>query len=162
MANQAGGNDNATVVVLDVMVGEPPRAEADAAHAAGAAAGATPTISGRTRRRCGAAAAAGSTMVESRPESPAPASTEPAPAGTVNANGAGAAVVSRSAPEVDRPRPPSRRYDPAPERRIPRRITFRVVLFLVVLGGLAYAGYAADPLVRERLLLRRHSATTRS
>jgi serine/threonine protein phosphatase PrpC len=140
LANQAGGNDNATVVVLDVMVGEPPSSEADAAHAAGTAVGATPTSAGGPDTA--AAAAAGSTLVESRPESPAPASTEPAPAGTVNANGAGAAVVSHPVPEVDRPRP-SRRYDPHTGAKIPRRITFRVVLFLIVLGGLTYAGYAA-------------------
>ncbi len=34
------------------------------------------------------------------------------------------------------------RQDPRAGARVPRRITFRVVLFLVVLGGLAYAGYA--------------------
>ncbi len=142
MANQAGGNDNATVVVLDVMVGEPSSVEADATHADDAAAGAALADAG-PEGGAGAAAAPGSTLVASPPESPAPPSTEPAPVGTVNANGAGAAVVSRSAPEVDRPRPPSKRYDPRTGARIPRRITFRVLLFLVVLGGLAYASYAA-------------------
>jgi len=141
MANQAGGNDNATVVVLDVMVGEPSSVAADAAHAGETAAGAAPDGAGGSDGE--STAASGSTLVASPPESPAPPSTEPAPVGTVNANGAGAAVVSRSAPEVDRPAPPSKRYDPRTGGRIPRRITFRVLLFLVVLGGLAYASYAA-------------------
>lgn len=143
MANEAGGNDNATVVVLDVMVGEPSSVEADATHAGEAAAGAALAGAGGPEGTARAPAPSGSTMVESPPESPSPTSTEPAPAGTVTANGAGAALVSRSAPDVDLARPPSRRYDPRTGARIPRRITFRVLLFLVVLGGLAYAGYAA-------------------
>ncbi|HEY5024642.1 MAG TPA: Stp1/IreP family PP2C-type Ser/Thr phosphatase [Acidimicrobiales bacterium] len=138
MANEAGGNDNATVVVLDVMVGEPPSSDAGAGEAAAAALAAP----GGAEHGRGAAPSPGSTLVESPPEaSPAP-SAEPTSAATVTANGAGAAVVSRSAPEADRARPPSR-YDPRTGARIPRRITFRVLLFLVVLGGLAYAGYSA-------------------
>ncbi len=39
--------------------------------------------------------------------------------------------------------PLRRAIDPRTGARIPRRITFRVLLFLVVLGGLAYAGYAS-------------------
>lgn len=140
-ANQAGGNDNATVVVLDVMVGEPSSTDVDSTPAVEAGVGSAPA--GSDGPDAAAAAAAGSTLVESRPESSSPTSTEPAPPGTVTSNGAGTAVVSHSVPEVDRPPRPSRRYDPRTGARIPRRITFRVVLFLIVLGGLAYAGYAA-------------------
>jgi protein phosphatase len=90
LANQAGGNDNATVVVLDVMVGEPLSAEADRAEgAAGAAVGMTSATDAAPANP----APSGDTMVvapESQPLPPA----DPA-AGTVTANGAGPAVVSR-------------------------------------------------------------------
>jgi protein phosphatase len=147
MANEAGGNDNATVVVLDVMVGEPSATEVDTAHAGDAVAGSGLWASDAAGGGTGAAAPSGATMVVSAPEAPAPLSAEPDRAGRDRAepattNGVGPAVVSRSAPDTDLQRP-SRRYDPTTGARIPRRITFRVLLFLVVLGGLAYAGYAS-------------------
>jgi serine/threonine protein phosphatase PrpC len=141
MANEAGGNDNATVVVLDVMVGDPSSTTAADAHAGEAAAGSAPGASDVTEGAVSASASAGSTMVVSAPEAPAPV-TEPEAAGTITSNGVGAAVVSRSAPDTVEQRRPSRRIDPNTGARIPRRITFRVLLFLVVLGGLAYAGFA--------------------
>ncbi len=141
MANQAGGNDNATVVVLDVMVGETPAAAPDASGAATGASG-VPADPGVADSPLGAVApVAGSTMVVSAPDSVPPATDEPGPGGVVTTNGAGAAVVSRSAPEADRDRRPARQ-DRHAGPRVPRRITFRVLLFLIVLGGLAYAGYA--------------------
>jgi serine/threonine protein phosphatase PrpC len=142
LANEAGGNDNATVVVVDVMVGEPSSAELTGAHAGESAAGAALAVPGGPESG-GASAPSGSTLVESPPESPSSPPSAPIPAGTITTNGAGAAVVSRSAPDTDLARPPSPRYDPRTGARIPRRITFRVLLFLVVLGGLAYAGYAS-------------------
>jgi PPM family protein phosphatase len=138
MANQAGGNDNATVVVLDVMVGEPPSADVVGTPGVEAAAGSAPWAADEPGGSALSSAASGATMVVSAPESP-PAPVEPSPAGTVTANGVGAAVVSRTAPDVDRP---PARQDERAGPRIPRRITFRVLLFLVVLGGLAYAGFA--------------------
>jgi PPM family protein phosphatase len=141
MANQAGGNDNATVVVLDVMVGEPASTEIDGAHVAEAAAGPALWEQGGGDAATAAPAVSGATLVVSAPEaqflSPGEPGTE-----TANANGGGAAVVSRSAPVVDLAHPPDRRRGEHPGVRVPRRITFRVLLFLVVLGGLAYAGYA--------------------
>ena len=141
LANEAGGNDNATVVVLDVMVGEPPSDELVGAPAGESAAAATAAPRGPDGVG-EASAPVGTTMVESPPEASSPSPPTPVPAGTITANGAGAAVVSRSAPDTDLVRPPSRRIDPRTGARIPRRITFRVLLFLVVLGGLAYGGYA--------------------
>jgi serine/threonine protein phosphatase PrpC len=142
MANEAGGNDNATVVVLDVMVGEPSSAEIDAPHATGAAVGGSPAgDAGAAESAAAATASSGDTMVVSAPQSPAPRA-EPAAAGAVTTNGAGAAVVSRTAPDTGLAPPPSRRLDPRTGARIPRRVTFRVLLFLIVLGGLVYGGYA--------------------
>ena len=142
MANQAGGNDNATVVVLDVMVGEPPSAEEAVERAGEPAEAVAPWASAAPEAGAAAPASSAATMVVSAPESPAPTSAGTGPGGTVTTNGVGAAVVSRSAPDTTLERPPSRRHDPRTGARIPRRITFRVLLFLVVLGGLAYAGFA--------------------
>jgi len=142
LANQAGGNDNATVVVLDVMVGEPPSTSVDATHAVGEAGVGAGVASHEAGAPGTGSALSGSTMVVSAPDTMSPASAPPDPGGLSTTNGAGAAVVSRSAPHTDLARPPSRRYDPRTGARIPRRITFRVLLFLVVLGGLAYAGFA--------------------
>jgi serine/threonine protein phosphatase PrpC len=139
MANQAGGNDNATVVVLDVMVGEPPSPEEDT-HAGEVAPGAPTWASAAPDGAAGAPAPSGSTMVVSAPPSPGPSGLGSVAPPT--ANGVGAAVVSRTGPDITVDRPPSRRYDPHTGARIPRRVTFRVVLFLVVLGGLVYGGYA--------------------
>ena len=141
LANQAGGNDNATVVVLDVMVGEPSSTNVDATQAAQAV-GAGALASDEAGAPGTSPASSGTTMVVSAPEAMPPAPAQRGPGGLASANGAGGAVVSRSAPDTDLARPPSRRYDPRTGARIPRRITFRVLLFLVVLGGLAYAGFA--------------------
>jgi protein phosphatase len=140
LANQAGGNDNATVVVVDVMVGEPSSTDAGQTHGAEVAAGAASSATGAAAAP--EPAPPGDTMVAMAPQSPMLPQTEPDTAGTVTANGVGPAVVSRSAPETTLGRPPSTRHYQPVGARIPRRITFRVLLFLIVLGGLAYAGFA--------------------
>jgi serine/threonine protein phosphatase PrpC len=142
MANEAGGNDNATVVVLDVMVGEPSSAEVDGSQGAGASvAGSAVPSEGTAASAAASLAPSGDTMVVSAPDA-APPRTEPEPVGGATTNGAGPAVVSRTAPDTALAPPPSRRLDPRTGARIPRRITFRVLLFLVVLGGLVYGGFA--------------------
>jgi protein phosphatase len=153
MANQAGGNDNATVVVLDVVVGEHPDA-ATADHAAGS--------TGEQAMAVRASAAVPGTQGPAAPAD-APhsgavigdvtgvatavgigAATEAAPPPTSaggRTNGSATAVVARSATAEGRARPESAR----PERarpHVPRRITFRVILFFILLGGLVVAGYA--------------------
>jgi len=81
-------------------------------------------------------------MVVSAPEAPHAPPARPVTAAPVRANGLGPAVVSGSAPDTALARRPAPRHEQHPGVRVPRRITFRVLLFLVVLGGLAYAGYA--------------------
>jgi PPM family protein phosphatase len=51
-----------------------------------------------------------------------------------------APVAEAVAPSVESPTPPVAEQ-PRPRRRAPRRITFRVLFFLILLGGLAYAAY---------------------
>ena len=138
MANQAGGNDNATVVVLDVMVGEPPSARVGGASAAAGAAMVATGAAGAVPEP----ASSGDTMVVTALPSPATPEAGPESAGSVTANGVGPAVVSRSLPDAGSGRPPVPRRDQPIGARIPRRITFRVLLFLIVLGGLVYAGFA--------------------
>jgi len=141
LANQAGGNDNITVVVLDVMVGEPASGEVEGTQGAGAVAGSAPWASDAATA-APAPATSGTTMVVSAPEAPSVSSDDPGPASPVTANGLGPAVVSRSPSGTELAKPPAPRREQHPGVRVPRRITFRVLLFLVVLGGLAYAGYA--------------------
>ena len=144
MANRAGGNDNITVVVLDVMVGERPSTEAGATSGAEPAAvrSAPGTADSPGEPGSSAAAAApGAGVVVLAPESPAPSPDVPEP-GAATANGGVPGVISRPAPAPERGRPPEPHPDPRLGVRIPRRITIRVLLFLVVLGGLAYAGFA--------------------
>jgi serine/threonine protein phosphatase PrpC len=140
MANEVGGSDNITAVVLDVMVGEPMAAtgpEAGTQAAAGSALG----LAGAKDSAPAMSSPAGDTMVATPQESPSLPQAEPDTAGGVGANGVGPAVVSRSAPDT-RLAPSAPRHDRAVGARAPRRITFRVLLFLLILGGLAYAGYA--------------------
>jgi len=147
-ANQAGGNDNITVVVVDVMVGEAASTDAEGTQGAGAVAGAALWAPDTTAAPApapgapGAPGATGSTMVVSAPEAPHAPPARPVTAAPVRANGLGPAVVSGSAPDTALARRPAPRHEQHPGVRVPRRITFRVLLFLVVLGGLAYAGYA--------------------
>jgi PPM family protein phosphatase len=119
LANDSGGSDNITAVVVDVLVGETDDA-LDAAQAA-----------------------------------PADDLTGSVAAGDVQAAVAEAALAAGvAAPVTDtgpaRPGPTSSRDEPRPRRRAPRRITFRVLLFLILLGGLAYgAWYVIDVYVGD-------------
>jgi serine/threonine protein phosphatase PrpC len=105
MANDSGGNDNITAVVVDVLVGEP----APGSTAAAAADDLTGSVAADDVRAAGATAAPAA-LVTSPAAEPG---TAPAP---------GAAPVRRRV-------------------KGPRRVTFRVLLFLVLLGGLAYGAW---------------------
>jgi serine/threonine protein phosphatase PrpC len=105
MANDSGGNDNITAVVVDVLVGEP----APASTAETAADDLTGWVAAAEVRAAGAAGAAPAVVTSAAEVVVAPPAT-------------GAAPVRRRA-------------------KGPRRITFRVLLFLVLLGGLAYGAW---------------------
>ncbi len=105
IANEAGGNDNVTAVVLDVLVGEPGTGDAsETAHN-----GALPTG--------------------------AVSSPKPTAGGLMGRSEETAPGVTRSQPATG--------LLPAQKRTGPRRVTFRVVLFVLVLGGLGYCAWAA-------------------
>ena len=100
------------------------------------------------------ATAAGATMVVSAPDGAAPTSAEPGPGGAVTANGAGAAVVSRSAPDTDLARPPSRQDRPHRAPRPPAdHVPGAVVPRRPGRSGLRRVRH--HPLVRGQLVLRR-------
>jgi protein phosphatase len=121
-ANEHGGSDNITVVVVDVLVGEGPGSD-DGAVAA-ASAGAT-------------AAAAASTSGPGRGPGPAPPDGTPPP------------VVAPPLPPPpappSRPTPESREVVPSSRRRraagVPRRVTFRVLLFALLVVAIVAAAY---------------------
>jgi serine/threonine protein phosphatase PrpC len=103
LANDSGGPDNITAVVVDVLVGEPEDAS-------------------------------------SVDETVADDLTGAVAAGDVRAAvAAGAAPPLGSATEA--PITKVRTQEPRPRRRGPRRITFRVLFFLILLGGLAYGAW---------------------
>jgi protein phosphatase len=105
LANDAGGPDNITAVVVDVLVGEPATGEPPpAAATTEGAADLTGAVAAADIRQAAAPPAADHVAVE--PSSP-PSDTTPT----------------------------------RPKRTGPRRITVRVLLFLIILGGLAYAAY---------------------
>ncbi len=115
LANDSGGNDNITAVVVDVLVGEAGDPDADGA----ATTSPGPVISrgrscGRRPRRDG--------RRDRSADVTAGGQNRPVAAATVPA--AAAAVV-----------------EPPPKGKGPRRITFRVLLFLILLGGLAYGAW---------------------
>jgi len=147
MAVEAGGNDNVTAVVVDVVVGEhpPPVSGEGGVAVIGAAPGGAGTV--------GAADPGGSTGPGPATAVADPTSAPVAPASEMleaargalrgaPAAGTGAAVVGRSGAAPGLVETPARRGDHHLGIHVPRRVTFRVLLFLVVLGGLAYAGYA--------------------
>jgi protein phosphatase len=111
LANDSGGNDNITAVVVDVLVGEPDAAATgDTAIGDAARADLTGSVAAGDVRD----AVSGAVMPPA-----AVVAAEPV------AQGDGA-----------KPAEQTRR-----KRKGPRRITFRVLLFLVLLGGLAYAAW---------------------
>jgi PPM family protein phosphatase len=139
MANRAGGSDNITAVVLDVVVGEPSTADSTTEGGAGVPVFVGSAADGSDRAPRPSSA---TTMVASptlTAPSPAVASQTLAPPVTTDTT----SVVSRSESPTELGRSPDPRRVQHARIHIPRRITFRVVFFLLLLGGVVYAGYAA-------------------
>lgn len=111
LANDSGGSDNITAVVVDVLVGE---ADGDAGTQAAVADDLTGAVDAADVRDAVGAGRAADAL--------APATVTPA------------AVVSTPTPGPDTGRAP-------PKWKGPRRITFRVIFFLILLGGLAYGAW---------------------
>lgn len=138
MANDHGGSDNITVVVLDVVVGEPPSSDGDRgsvtpAAAAAAAAGATGVGDTALASAEDADAGAGAPGDPDGPPSPAPSPPAPSllgrsPSGADAASGMRA--MSARALEVN-------------QHLRTRRITFRVLLFVIVLAAIVAGAFAA-------------------
>ena len=110
LANESGGNDNITAVVLDVLVGEPAAVEAAAVEAAAVEPGVPEDLTGVVTAVDAGAAGAGPGVIVSTPDTTTSSSS--------------------AAPALPRPR-----------RRVPRRITFRVIFFLMLLAGLAVGAW---------------------
>jgi protein phosphatase len=136
MANEAGGSDNITVVVLDVVVGERDEEGRDqsvssvAVSAGGAMPDGAANASGvPSSTRTGVATLEATADAESTSTMEGTTTT-----GTTTAPGRSAASTQA------RPRP----AEPVtpPRVRGPRRITFRVLFFLLVLAGLLVGAYA--------------------
>lgn len=125
MALDNGGNDNITVVVLDVLVGDEGSADGDGTAFPAAAAAATPTASEGAKASVGASTA---TAVKTGAES-APAST-PSLLGRAGTDAAaGMRAMTARAAEVS-------------HRLRTRRITVRVLLFVVILAALVVGAFA--------------------
>lgn len=116
LANDNGGNDNVTVVVLDVVVGEDPVADG--------LAGSPPSPGTATAPRGKGATA---TEVASAEHTQAPAPSLLGRAGSDAASGMRA--MKARATEVN-------------QRLRTRRVTFRVLLFVVVLAAIVAGGFA--------------------
>ncbi len=185
-ANDHGGNDNITVLVVDVLVGDDEVATTDvidprpasvgrgapAVAAAGLASGlggtpagavvvepdrdltgVTPSVT-RGAEPVGTAPGPPAARTEAGPTEAGPTQAGPTDAGPTEA---GRPAVGGSAPAPNgaapapggaiaaRVRPPSVRPETRAERRrrlgVPRRITFRVVGFLLLLAAVVAAGY---------------------
>ena len=114
LANESGGNDNITVVVVDVLVGE-----------AGDVGGAAATADAGAGDLTGAVLLADVRDVTAAPSAPGGVSDgENRPVAVATVPTAAATVAG-----------------PPPKRRGPRRITFRVLLFLIILGAIAYGAW---------------------
>jgi serine/threonine protein phosphatase PrpC len=169
LANEHGGSDNITVVVLDVVVGETPSGDGDRSRAASA------TGPGAAASAAGAGAAASAAGAASAGADPAPARA-PGPARRGGGRGegggpgskplgspaptpaAGALVTSerpapapsllgRSAPSSTDPasgmRAMTARAAEVNQRLRTRRFTLRVLLFAVVLAAIVVGAFAA-------------------
>jgi PPM family protein phosphatase len=116
LANERGGNDNITAVVLDVLVGatsegtgaEQPGADGSGGFTALALLSAGSAGSGSTSNHVALLSRADQTMVHQAVEEP------------------------------KKPTEEAKEEAPARRTKKPRRITVRVVLFFIVLGGIAY------------------------
>ena len=140
LANDAGGNDNITVVVLDVVVGERPAQSGNGADRWAAAAGAVlPAGSGTAGVMLATPPAAAAKSAPS-PAAQVARPIEAAPEGVGDATGVTPAVVGRAGAPTRVIRAPGREQHARPH--VPRRVTFRVVLFVLLFGGVLYAGYA--------------------
>jgi len=156
MANESGGNDNVTVVVLDVLVGDQsPGLAPRAAAGRGAPVGDVDTGGGSQRPSASGAAPPAVSRPASLPEasgaeatgtgartaSVASAVVERRP--PADGNGTAGAVVGRSVEPTDERRGivHATRHAPQPRIHVPRRVTFRVLFFVVLLGGLGWAAY---------------------
>lgn len=128
LANAGGGNDNITTVVLDVLVGQPPSPNGLSAGAGLAA----PTVgggpgTGPAAAGAGSAGAPAGGAVEIRGDS---------------WSATGTALMGRS--EEARPEQGEKvaaTRQPPLRRRVPRLVTLRALIFVVLLGGVVYAGW---------------------
>lgn len=143
LANESGGNDNITVVVLDVVVGEE-KAHGDGAGALAAAGAAA------TGAAAGALADGAGNTAEAAPGPPsaAAAARRASTAGdlqTVSSrDSAASSLLGRS--EADAAagmRAMTARAAEVSDRLRARRITFRVLLFLIVLAGIVVGAFYA-------------------
>jgi serine/threonine protein phosphatase PrpC len=129
MALDNGGNDNITVIVLDVLVGEEASADGEGSVEAGAfpAAAAAGAAAAGTAAGAGATVSAVSAARSEAAPTPAPTSTPSllGRAGTDAASGM-RAMTARAAEVSDRLRS--------------RRITLRVLLFVVILAAIVVGG----------------------
>ena len=114
LANESGGNDNITAVVLDVLIGEPPVVEQALPEDLTGSVSAADVAAADVPAAAGAPGAADGGVIVSTPETP---TTSP-PGAPLAASGL-----------------------PRQRRHAPRRITFRVLLFLILLAALAYGAW---------------------
>jgi PPM family protein phosphatase len=146
-ANAAGGNDNITVVVVDVLVGEDvdaDRGEASTALAAAAvvvpASGALPTS--------GAGASVSGTLPSTTTPAISPGDANPAGATASPEARAGVASLTNAtvlpAGLLDEPPPrvePTDATSRPKKPRRPRRVTFRVIAFILLVGAIGTGAY---------------------
>jgi protein phosphatase len=157
-ANVAGGNDNITVVVVDVLVGEDAAAGDDSgpvvvavaaddgqAGREPADAGAAAVVGAAGLAATGVAATVAATGTAGSAESSTTAADAPRPgvvtlSTTTIPSGTSPTGVLGTPPSAAAPATKGRRRDRGPKK--PRRITFRVLFFLVLVGALAYGAWS--------------------
>jgi serine/threonine protein phosphatase PrpC len=147
LANEHGGSDNVTVVVLDVVVGE------EETHGSGAAlAGAGASAAGAGVAGDGGASPDGATEViaTSGPPSAVAAARRASGAGSeavrtvTGRDPAASSLLGRSeADAATGMRAMAARAEEVSDRLRTRRITFRVLLFLIVLAGIVAGAFYA-------------------
>jgi PPM family protein phosphatase len=149
-ANAAGGNDNITVVVVDVLVGDEgagDRGEAastamSAAAVVAPATGDGATGSGDATSRAGTQLPAASTTAGAPPSEGASASSSGSSG--VRAGVAPLSIATVPAGLLDEPpprAPPTGAATRPKKPRRPRRITFRVVAFILLVGAIGTGAY---------------------
>lgn len=158
MANEHGGNDNVTVVVVDVLVGDGAAAPGAAAVGGAAAGAALAGAAGPVAGQAGAAPAPPAGPGPGGPARGAPGGTAGGDlTGTVPAQGPGGVLVGQAAGPAAPPAAVGEAVEDAaaaerkPDRHernrrrrlagIPRRVTFRVLLFLVLVAVVVAAAY---------------------